>query len=89
MKVEIFNPENDLALADGTGAYSAPPAAMRIAGDLATLPLWYGGAGNKVYMPHSLHSGYYDELSKSFLLAEPYVKERLDNVDAVSPWGLK
>ena len=87
VKVEIFNPENDLALADGTSAYSAPPAAMRIAGDLSTLPLWYGGCGNKVYLPHSLHGGYYDSFSKLFLLAEPYGKERLDDVDAVSPWG--
>lgn len=87
MVVELFNPENDLALADGTAAYSAPPAAMCIARDLSTLPLWYGGTGNKVFLPDSLHLGYYEEFSKCFLLAEPYSKLRFENVDAVSPWG--
>ena len=87
MVVEFFNPENDLALADGTAAYSAPPAAMCIARDLSTLPLWYGGIGNKVFLPDPSHHGYYEKQSKDFLLAEPYDKVRLENVDAVSPWG--
>ena len=87
VKLYIFNPENDLALADGTGAYSAPPAAMRIANDLSTLPLWYGGTDGNVYLPTPWHREYHDTLAKLFPLASPYTKERLDNVTAVSPWG--
>ena len=83
----MFNPENDLALADGTWAYSAPPAAMRIANDLSTLPLWYADSEDFVYLPRVEQNEYYNEMSKLFCLAKPYTKERLDRVDGVSPWG--
>lgn len=87
MKVFVFNPENDLALADGTAAYSAPPAAMRIAYDLSTLPLWYGEEGSYVYMPDALHREYYNALASSFTLARPYDKTHLDEVTELLPWG--
>ena len=41
MKLHLFNPENDLAIADGNANYCAPPSALKIAYDLSTLPLWY------------------------------------------------
>lgn len=87
MKVYLFNPENDLALADGTWAYSAPPAAMRIANDLSTLPLWYADAEEYVYLPHIDQYEYYNKVSEIFRLAKPYTKERFEKVDEVSPWG--
>lgn len=39
----IFNPENDLALAFGQENYTAPPLAMQLREDLATLPRYYAG----------------------------------------------
>lgn len=87
VKVYIFNPENDLALADGTWAYSAPPAAMRIANDLSTLPLWYADSEDFVFLPYAKQCEYYNEVSGFFCLAKPYTKERFDKVDKVSPWG--
>jgi hypothetical protein len=40
-KVYIFNPENDLALANGNENFEPPLAARRLRDDLSLLPLWY------------------------------------------------
>lgn len=37
----LFNPENDLALANFSSTYTPPASAMTMAEDLALLPLWY------------------------------------------------
>lgn len=47
----LFNPENDLALAQGSKNYTAPPLARAIAYDLATLPLWYADKNDTVWLP--------------------------------------
>lgn len=39
----LFNPENDLALANFTPNYTPPASAIRMAEELAVLPIWYGG----------------------------------------------
>ena len=44
----IFNPENDLAIANGGMHYMAPPKARSIAYDLSMLPMWYAGANDYV-----------------------------------------
>ena len=47
----IFNPENDMALAYG-GPYFMPPAnALKMAHDLAALPMWYAFEGGDVWLP--------------------------------------
>lgn len=38
----LFNPENDLALANFTSNYTPPASAIRLAEELAVLPIWYG-----------------------------------------------
>ena len=44
----IFNPENDLALANGGPNYTAPPFAQQLRRDLQLLPAWYAPAGSAV-----------------------------------------
>ena len=44
----IFNPENDLALANGGPNYTAPPFAQQLRRDLQLLPAWYAPAGSGV-----------------------------------------
>ncbi|MDD4778133.1 MAG: hypothetical protein PHV53_07575 [Fermentimonas sp.] len=39
----IFNPEHDLALANFRPYYTPPTSAIRLATDLAVLPVWYSG----------------------------------------------
>ncbi|MCH5327733.1 MAG: hypothetical protein J1E02_01835, partial [Coprobacter sp.] len=47
----LFNPENDLAIADGGTHYMAPLRARIIAGDLSLLPLWYAGTEDYILVP--------------------------------------
>ena len=57
MEIYIFNPDADLALADGGENYIAPASARLMARDLALLPLWYAEAGSGVLAPSLLSLG--------------------------------
>ena len=48
MKLHLFYPENDLALASGKAGYTPPPKVMDLRRAGAVLPLWYGDPGDKV-----------------------------------------
>ena len=87
MKLHIFNPENDLALADGGFSYCPPPAAMCIAGELASLQLWYAGVDDAVLLPDSRHLAFRDEMSALFQLPVAYVPSMQSLVSIFSPWG--
>ena len=87
MILHIFNPENDLALADGGANYCPPPAAVQIAYDLASLPLWFAGVGNAVVLPDGYHQRFYNEMSARFALASPYDASMAGSVDCCRPWG--
>lgn len=39
--IHLFNPENDLALANFASNYTPPASAVRMARELAVLPIWY------------------------------------------------
>ena len=86
MKLHIFNPENDLALADGGFSYCPPPAAMRIAGELASLPLWYAGNDDVISLPDK-HVSFRNEMSCLFNLPMAYVPAMRSAVTSLSPWG--
>ena len=49
MKLYIFNPENDLALADGHTGYTAPASARKMRHDLSWLPRWWAGEEDEVW----------------------------------------
>jgi len=60
MKVHIFNPENDLALADGKPGYTAPSSARQMRHDLYWLPKWWAAEDDMVWdgkEPLSLNEG--------------------------------
>lgn len=86
MKLHLFNPENDLALADGGFSYCPPPAAARIANELASLPLWYADRCDVVYLPAE-HTAYRNEMAAMFELPESYIPSMQSQVTALSPWG--
>ena len=86
----LFNPENDLALANGGKNYTPPPLARTIARDLSTLPLWYATEGENIICLPSL--GYGDSLIP--VLESLGKKCRVcsiaslpDDVSAYRPWG--
>lgn len=65
----LFNPENDLALANFTPNYTPPASATRLAEELAVLPIWYAGVdtrpvGRDNDEPHVIAGG---ELNLPFL----------------------
>lgn len=86
MKLHIFNPENDLALADGGFSYCPPPAAMRIANELASLPLWYAGEDSVVALPEE-HIAFRDTMATKFALPSLYFPFMRQSVTVFSPWG--
>lgn len=87
MQLHLFNPENDLALADGNANYCAPPSALKIAYDLASLPLWYANEDSCVFLPDIQHSEYHKFYSQYFSLPSKFNAENLDNISKCTPWG--
>lgn len=87
MILHLFNPENDLALADGSAVYCAPPAAERIALDLASLPLWFAGEKDLVCLPGDIHKQYHKEWSPVFDLPACYDTSKRGCVGTLRPWG--
>ena len=45
MKLYVFNPDTDMALANNEENYIAPASARRMAQDLAIIPIWYAQPG--------------------------------------------
>lgn len=87
MLLHIFNPENDLALADGGANYCPPPAATHIARDLAALPLWFAGSEELVFLPSDTHRAYYKEVDSVFDIAQCYGHVHEKDVTGFRPWG--
>lgn len=87
MKFHIFNPENDLALADGNANYFAPSAAMSIAHDLATLPLWFAAPEDTVMLPSLEHTVYHNSMAEHFDIPCAYSSALQSDITEVAPWG--
>jgi len=47
-EIYLFNPENDMALANFTPYYKAPSEIIRMANDLSVLPAWYAPEGSAI-----------------------------------------
>ena len=65
----MFNPDNDLALANGDMNYLPPRSARRMAIDLAFLPAWYADDGDAVLIPNSEALYYWSKTSTSNILS--------------------
>jgi hypothetical protein len=87
VRLHLFNPENDLALADGSFNYCPPPAAAQIAHDLASLPLWFADELDCVVLPGKLHRDFHSEMSRLFTLPVVYAPSMQHTVTSLSPWG--
>ena len=87
MNLYIFNPENDLALADGGANYCPTPAAAHIAYDLASLPLWFAEGRDCVVLPDDVHRDYYKCVSSLFAVALPFDAEKQNGITRCVPWG--
>ena len=56
MKVHIFNPENDMALADGNPGYTPPAIIRQMRDELYWLPNWWAEEGDIVWTGNTIQS---------------------------------
>ena len=84
----IFNPENDMALAYG-GPYFMPPAnALKMAHDLAALPMWYAFEGGDVWLPDISQIEWMKNYCPFAMVANGVVNPFLTgHYQEVRPWG--
>lgn len=90
MKLYIFNPDSDIALANNDVNYMAPASARRMAEDLALLPIWYAQPGSIVLAASAYNIDYLQGLKELFPLAANVltVPELKDCTEVqVVPWG--
>jgi hypothetical protein len=81
LKLHLFNPENDLALAHAAPNFTPPAPVREFHRAAAALPLWYASAGDCVYAPEVDHR-WWDEMCQRFSL-----DVSLGNTGAPAPWG--
>lgn len=60
--IHLFNPENDLAIANNGDHYMAPPAARAIAYDLSCLPVWYADESEQVLTDNKIDLSDFSQL---------------------------
>lgn len=90
MDLYVFNPDADLALADGGANYIPPASARQMARDLALLPVWYAPPGSGVLAPSAYNDVFLGQVKARLgmevrLLTEPELREVA--VERVVPWG--
>lgn len=66
MKLYLFNPDSDLALANNEENYIAPASARRMARDLALLPMWYAGSDSAVLAPSAYNADFLKRMREIF-----------------------
>lgn len=89
-KTYVFNPDSDMALANGDANYLPPRSARRMADDLAFLPVWYADEGDSVLIPHSDTLYYWSKTFPDgvFHSEIKWITERETlPSQRVSPWG--
>lgn len=85
MKLHLFYPENDLALANGKARYTAPAAATRLRHAGATLPLWYGNSGDAV-VSAGINAEWLRQMCEHFDIGVEPWRHRPAGYQA-APWG--
>jgi hypothetical protein len=90
--IYLFNPENDLALANGNENFEAPLSARTMGFDLSLLPLWYAEENAAVLTSWKSTEGISSEirqLLKPGINIIPYdsYREEMRPEDIFCPWG--
>ncbi len=90
MKIYLFNPDSDMALAADKPNYTPPANIRRMIGDLSMLPVWYAAPGSMVLSDSEHDRRHLAELKTRLdIPAELVSSGELPKVDApdVCPWG--
>jgi hypothetical protein len=92
MKLYIFNPDTDLALANNRENYMPPARVRQMTQELELLPLWYAEAGSCIFAPSSRENEEFLAEAKSIFGVEAEcIKETSqlpcnENIE-ITPWG--
>lgn len=90
MHIYLFNPENDLALANFTPHYTAPASALTMRSNLALLPIWYCAQNSNVLINQPEAHSYLHHLQEQFHLpCFALSTQQLASlpIHTVHPWG--
>lgn len=90
MSLYFFNPDNDLALANFRVNYTPPASALKIARDLAMLPLWYAPNGAKIVAEESESKPFLQAVEQLFSIHALLISfsETADfSNEKIIPWG--
>lgn len=82
--VYLFNPENDMALANFTPYYKVPAEIRQMAADLSVLPAWYAPAGSVVKLPSAEQMPRWEELCNGQM---PFPEVRTTALYPSLPWS--
>lgn len=86
----IFNPDNDLALANFSPHYTAPASALKMRRDLAMLPLWYASKESLVIANREANNKLLEELKRVFSINSSLISfSKIADCSnrKVKPWG--
>lgn len=86
-EIYLFNPENDMALANFTPYYKAPSEIIRMANDLSVLPAWYAPEGSMIKVDSlSRVSLWREQCPASDFLPDVIWSDEWENMP-YKPWG--
>jgi hypothetical protein len=90
-RLMIFNPDNDMALADGSANYMPPKVIRRMAEELALLPMWLAQPGDAILAASAYNDSFLREANERFclgvsLVTPPELREVADSYEP-APWG--
>lgn len=88
MRVHLFNPQNDLALASGSPTFTAPASARNLARSGAALPMWYARPGDAFI--GAVNAQWYDSITSTFGIEVVPFMPRPENDSCqvfIEPWG--
>ena len=86
----IFNPENDLALANFNAHFTAPASARKMRQDLALLPVWYAPDSSSIIAEGELNNRFLEELQSKLSINNSLISfsQLANHADTeVKPWG--
>ena len=92
MKLYIFNPDTDLALANNRENYMPPARVRQMTQELELLPLWYADADSSIFTPSLRNSSeFLAEAKRLFGVEAKCIKEPSqlpadENIE-ITPWG--
>lgn len=82
--VYLFNPENDMALANFTPYYKVPAEIRQMAADLSVLPAWYAPTGSVIKLPSAERMPRWEELCNGQM---PFPEVRTTALYPSLPWS--